>query len=65
MLKLSGGDLRRLAAQVDNACADYRDVLGPAEFPRYLQQRPQDMGDGDRRQLIDADWQEYQQWLKA
>ncbi len=64
-LKLAGGDLRRLAVEIDTACDDYRDVLGPAEYPRYLAQYEKDLDDDRKQQIIDADWQAYQQWLKA
>ena len=64
-LKLAAGDLRRLETAIDTACADYRDVIGPAEYPRYLAQSVQDLDDTRKQQIFDADWDEYQQWLKA
>ena len=65
VLKLAAGDLRRLATEVESACGDYRDVLAPAEFPRYLDHDGKFPDDALRREVIDADWQEYQSWLKA
>ena len=62
-LKLAAGDLARLSAQVDSACGDYRDVLGAAEFPRYLDRYDKNLDDEHKREIIDADWKEYQQWL--
>ncbi len=64
-LKLSGGDLQRLQTAIDTACADYRDVIGPAEYPRYLDQYDADLDDAARQEIFTADWEEYQRWLQA
>ena len=50
---------------METACDDFRDVLAPAEYPRYLAQYDRSLSDERKRQIIDADWQAYQQWLKA
>ncbi len=63
-LKLAAGDLRRLKTEMDTACADYRDVIGPAEYPRYLAQYDRDLDEERRQQIFDADFEEYQRWLK-
>jgi len=34
-LKCANGDLEALERAVENACCDYRDVLGPAEYPTW------------------------------
>ena len=64
-LKLADGDLRRLRTEIDTACVDYRDVIGPAEYPRYLARGGPGLDDATRREIFDADWEEYQQWLRA
>jgi hypothetical protein len=64
-LKLAAGSIERLRFEVEGAKADYRDVLGPAEYPGYGKRV------GGRRKLpleeveriIDADWKQYQDWL--
>ncbi|MDJ0778939.1 MAG: hypothetical protein QNJ85_13815 [Gammaproteobacteria bacterium] len=64
-LKLANGNLERLAREMENAVRDYRDTLGLAEYPGYLRRGGSGMGAAEEQQIIDADWQQYQQWLKA
>ena len=65
VLKLANGDLQRLAVQVDEAGKDYRDILGPAEFPGYMEHHDAALDDAEKQRIIDADWHQYQQWLKT
>ena len=62
-LKLAAGDLERLRQTVTDAGLDYRDVLAAAEYPAYLRTNPGDLGEEERVQIIEADWQQYQAWL--
>ncbi len=65
VLKLAAGNLERLAEQVENAAGDYRDAIGPAEYPRYLACYDQSLKDDEKQRIVDADWRQYQQWLQA
>ena len=64
-LKLAAGDLQRLRYEIEGAKRDYRDVLGPAEYPGYsnrmfrIEELPQD----EQQRIIDADWEQYRDWL--
>lgn len=64
-LKLANGDLARLRVAIDTAKADYRDVLGPAEYPGYLKEvtPSAEISADERRRIRDADWERYRAWL--
>jgi len=67
VLKLAAGNLQRLRSEMDSAKCDYRDVLAAAEYPGYFKQVP---GPGrlrpeEERRIIEADWKQYQDWLKS
>lgn len=65
VLKLAGGDLAALRREVAVACTDYRDVLAPAEYDRYLTAvpGPETLPEAEEAAVIEADWREYQEWL--
>jgi hypothetical protein len=65
-LKLAAGSLERLRYEIESAKCDYRDVLGPAEYPGYGERmfRIQELPQGEEQRIIDADWAQYQEWLK-
>jgi hypothetical protein len=65
-LKLAGGDLGKLRTAIDRAKLDYRDVLAPAEYPRFMQQglRFRRLRSRDRELIYTDDWQQYERWLK-
>jgi hypothetical protein len=68
ILKLGGGDLRRLREQLDVALTDYRDVLAPAEFPRQIAISATErlaLPPDARRTLEEADRRDYLAWLVA
>jgi hypothetical protein len=64
-LKLAGGDIKRLRHEIEGAKCDYRDVLGPAEYPSYtkLMFRIGELAQDEQQRIIDADWRQYQDWL--
>ena len=66
VLKLANGSLESLRAQVEIAIGDYRDVLGPAEYPAYRKVgfRIRELPVDERLQIIDSDWRQYEQWLR-
>jgi len=65
ILKLAGRDSGALLDAVAMADRDYRDVLGNAEYPRYFSKiDPAEKDEVKRKTVIDADWQEYRDWLQ-
>lgn len=65
-LKLADGDLAQLREHIRMARRDYRDVLAAAEYPLAMARwREIDkMSDEARDSIHDADWKQYQAWLK-
>jgi hypothetical protein len=66
ILKVSGGDIDRLRELVDTACYDFRDVVAPAEYPRFWAiglVAAEKMSDEEKKRLIEDDWRQYQEWL--
>src|SRR5687767_10672686 len=64
VLKLAGGNVERLRYEIEGAKRDYRDVLGPAEYPGYRKMfRMDKLPPEERQRIIDADWKQYQDWL--
>jgi hypothetical protein len=64
-LKLAAGDIKRLRYEIEGAKRDYRDVLGPAEYPGYTKRmfRIAELAQDEQQRIIDADWRQYQDWL--
>jgi hypothetical protein len=58
-LKCANGDLEALERAVASACCDYRDVLGPAEYPTYYKARTPEA----KQEAIESDWKQLQAWL--
>ena len=64
VLKLASGDIGRLRKLIETANADIRDVVAPAEYPRYLDTRnPIGLSARQQQDIFDADWAQYQAWL--
>jgi hypothetical protein len=65
-LKLASGDLGKLRTAIDRAKLDYRDVLAPAEYPKFMQERIRlrRLRSRDRELIYTDDWQQYERWLK-
>ena len=65
-LKLANGDLAKLRSAIDRAKLDYRDVLAPAEYPKFMQEgiRFRRLRSRDRQLIYTDDWQQYERWLK-
>lgn len=64
-LKLAQGDLKRLAAAIETATCDYRDVLAPAEYPEYCRaiDPSSAVSPEERQRIIEADARQYTEWL--
>ena len=63
VLKLADGKVDALRPEIETAKRDYRDVLANAEYPAYtfrVSQLPAE----EQRKIIDADWSQYETWLK-
>jgi len=68
ILKLANRDLQKLRYWLEAAKCDYRDVLGPAEYPRYHKKwNPKKAASEEewRKKMIDSDWAQYERWLKS
>ena len=65
VLKLAAGDMQRLRYELEGAKRDYRDVLGPAEYPGYTRRmfRIDKLPEAEQQRIIDADWKQYEEWL--
>ena len=65
-LKLSGGNLDKLREAIDAANVDFRDVLAPAEYPKFWELGfvgIEELTASQQRQLKEDDWRQYQTWL--
>jgi hypothetical protein len=63
-LKLAGGDIERLRQLIEISKSDFRDVIAPAEYPRYLNtHNPSGLSALEQQEIFDADWAEYHAWL--
>ena len=62
VLKLANGSVAGLRREMDVAKCDYRDVLGPAEYPGYRWDAGK-LSESERTKIIEADWKQYRDWL--
>lgn len=64
-LKLATGSIERLRYEIEGAKCDYRDVLAAAEYPGYFTRvsGPGGLPADDEQRIIDADWEQYQDWF--
>jgi hypothetical protein len=67
VLKLAAKSLEGLRRHIEAAKCDFRDVLGPAEYPGYEKKmfRIDKLPEAERQRIIDADWKQYQDWFKG
>lgn len=68
ILKLAHGDLGKLRSALTVAKKDYRDILSPAEYPRYSQRvfgARQLSSDEEISKIIEEDWEQYETWLRG
>ncbi len=65
-LKLANGDLAALRKHINTAVQDFRDVVGPAEYPGYskLAFRVRKLPIEEQQRIIDSDWKQYEDWLR-
>lgn len=66
VLKLAAGSREMLRQELENAKCDYRDVLSPAEYPGYTRKwfHVQSLPETEQQRLIEADWKQYNDWLR-
>jgi hypothetical protein len=66
VLKLANGNLKDLRRCIETAKRDYRDVLAEAEYPGYMKRisQTQELASEERQKIIEADWNQYETWLK-
>jgi hypothetical protein len=65
VLKLSAGNPDQVSKYLETAKSDFREVIGPAETPRFVQLfcSARRMSDRELEQLKSDDWAEYIEWL--
>jgi hypothetical protein len=66
-LKLANGDVEALRTHINTAVQDFRDVLGPAEYPEYSKNiafRIRKPPVSEEQGIIDRDWKQYEDWLR-
>jgi len=65
-LKLADGDLDSLRKHIATANRDYRDVLVVAEYPEFWKatSRVHTLPRSEHERLFDADWKQYENWLR-
>ena len=67
VLKLANRDMKDLRYWIEQAKRDYRDVLGPAEYPLYGKKwgRMDTILEEEQTRIIESDWAQYEQWLRS
>jgi hypothetical protein len=68
VLKLSDGDVSEVQKQIRPALVDCRDVIAPAESPRFWKigfKGYRILSQQEKQKLIDEDFEDYEQWLYA
>jgi hypothetical protein len=65
-LKMANGNLDSLRRQIAAAKQDYRDTLVAAEYPEYWKSTSSGctLSKSERKRIIDADWRQYESWLR-
>ena len=67
VLKLANREFGDLGYWIEQAKCDYRDVLAPAEYPLYGKKWGQmdRISEEEQKRIIEADWAQYERWLKS
>ena len=64
-LKLAKGSIEELRRQVSWAKLDFRDVIGPAEYPKAMKVSSLiQLDQAERRRIYETDWKQYEEWLR-
>jgi hypothetical protein len=65
-LKLANGDLEALRTHINTAVQDFRDILGPAEYPEYSKEGAfrLKLPIAEQQRIFDTDWKQYEDWLR-
>lgn len=64
ILKLSNGNVEIIKGLVEKANYDYRDIIALSEYPNYSKHAfDNTLSEEKKRQLMDDDWFQYEQWL--
>ncbi|MBN2591982.1 MAG: hypothetical protein JXA81_00640 [Sedimentisphaerales bacterium] len=65
VLKLANGELEELSRYTKIAIQDFRDVISMAEYPIYSAEVGfERVAQNIQKAAIEADWEQYQDWLK-
>jgi len=68
LMKISEGEIEQLRENVERAKSDFRDILAYAEYPEYSDKvgfDDENFTKTELKDIIKADWKQYQNWLKA
>ncbi len=67
VLKLAKRNLQQVRYWLEQAKGDYRDVLGPAEYPLYGKKwgRMDRLSEEEQKKIVHSDWLQYERWLKS
>jgi hypothetical protein len=67
VLKLSNGEIGAVAANLETARMDWRDVIAYAEYPAYMKATSgsTSLDPARRSELLEADWAQYEAWLNG
>ena len=50
--------------QISWAKMDFRDTIGPAEYPEAMRRSSLlQLEESERKRIYDSDWQQYREWL--
>jgi len=64
ILKLSEGNVELIKNFVEKANYDFRDIIALSEYPNYSRYAfDNNLTEQKRKQLIDDDWFQYENWL--
>jgi hypothetical protein len=65
-LKLANGNLDLLRKHIADALRDYRDILVGAEYPEHWKAKfgSKKLSQKEHQQIVDADWKQYEDWLR-
>jgi hypothetical protein len=66
VLKLAKGKMDALRREIENAKCDYREVIAPAEYPKYSKRfANRKLPSEEQERIFAQDWKQYEDWFNA
>ena len=64
--KNGAGDATKVLGQLGEASGYWREIISEAEYPLAYRKifRMDKLSEGERQAIYDADWKQYQEWLR-